>query len=62
LAARSLRRAFAAYADNHAAASIARAWTASEQFFSFLVADPGFVKIGDPVEQPHSPTPTGISA
>ena len=38
LTAKSLRRAFAAYSDNHAAASIARAWAAWNQFFSFLVA------------------------
>ncbi len=45
--AKSLRRAFAAYADNHAAASIARAWAAWNQFFGFLVADE--VVVGNPM-------------
>jgi len=47
LTAKSLRRAFAAYSDNHAAASIARAWAAWNQFFSFLVADE--VVVGNPM-------------
>jgi integrase/recombinase XerD len=37
--AKSLRRAFAHYSDNHSAASIARAWASWNQFFGFLVAD-----------------------
>jgi integrase/recombinase XerD len=45
--AKSLRRAFAAYSDNHAAASIARAWAAWNQFFGFLVADE--VVVGNPM-------------
>jgi site-specific recombinase XerC len=45
--AKSLRRAFAAYSDSHAAASIARAWAAWNQFFSFLVADE--VVVGNPM-------------
>jgi site-specific recombinase XerD len=45
--ARSLRRAFATYSDSHAAASIARAWAAWNQFFSFLVADE--VVVGNPM-------------
>jgi site-specific recombinase XerC len=45
--ARSLRRAFAAYSDSHAAASIARAWAAWNQFFGFLVADE--VVVGNPM-------------
>ena len=45
--AKSLRRAFAAYSDSHAAASIARAWAAWNQFFGFLVADE--VVVGNPM-------------
>ena len=44
---RSLRRAFAAYSDSHAAASIARAWATWNQFFGFLVADE--VVVGNPM-------------
>jgi integrase/recombinase XerD len=47
LTAKTLRRAFAAYSDSHAAASIARAWAAWNQFFSFLVADE--VVVGNPM-------------
>ena len=45
--AKSLRRAFAAFSDIHAPASIARAWAAWNQFFSFLVADE--VVVGNPM-------------
>ena len=45
--AKNLRRAFASYSDSHAAASIARAWAAWNQFFSFLVADE--VVVGNPM-------------
>jgi site-specific recombinase XerD len=45
--AKALRRAFAAYSDSHAAASIARAWAAWNQFFGFLVADE--VVVGNPM-------------
>jgi site-specific recombinase XerD len=45
--AKSLRRAFAAHADGHAAASIARAWASWNQFFSFLVTDE--VVVGNPM-------------
>jgi integrase/recombinase XerD len=45
--AKSLRRAFATYSDSHAASSIARAWAAWNQFFSFLVADE--VVVGNPM-------------
>ena len=45
--AKSLRRAFAGYSDDHAAASIARAWTAWDQFFGFLVAEE--VVVGNPM-------------
>ena len=45
--AKGLRRAFATYADNHAAASIARAWATWNQFFGFLVADE--VVVGNPM-------------
>ncbi|HVW32830.1 MAG TPA: tyrosine-type recombinase/integrase [Acidimicrobiia bacterium] len=37
--ARRLRLAFARFAEGHAAASIARAWSTWNQFFSFLVAE-----------------------
>jgi site-specific recombinase XerC len=47
LTAKSLRRAFGAYSDSHAASSIARAWAAWNQFFSFLVADE--VVVGNPM-------------
>jgi site-specific recombinase XerD len=36
---RRLRLAFAAFAEDHAAASIARAWSTWNQFFAFLVAE-----------------------
>jgi integrase/recombinase XerD len=36
---RGLRLAFAGFAENHAAASIARAWSTWNQFYGFLVAD-----------------------
>jgi integrase/recombinase XerD len=36
---RRLRLAFAGFAENHAAASIARAWSTWNQFFGFLVAE-----------------------
>ena len=45
--AKSLRLAFAAYSDSHAAASIARAWATWNQFFGFLVADD--VVVGNPM-------------
>ncbi len=57
--AKSLRRAFAAYSDSHAAASIARAWAAWNQFFGFLVADE--VVVGNPmaaVAKPKVPART----
>ena len=34
-----LRGAFASFSESHAASSIARAWTAWDQFFAFLVAE-----------------------
>jgi len=37
--AKTLRRAFARFAQGHAAASIARAWSTWNQFFGFLVAE-----------------------
>jgi integrase/recombinase XerD len=37
--ARNLRHGFARFADAHSAASIARAWSTWNQFFSFLVAE-----------------------
>ena len=61
--AKSLRRAFAAYSDSHAAASIARAWAAWNQFFSFLVADE--VVVGNPmaaVAKPKVPAQGAQSA
>ena len=39
LDAKVLRRAFASFSEGHAASSIARAWTAWDQFFGFLVAE-----------------------
>src|ERR1044072_413945 len=39
LNARTLRLAFGRFAENHAAASIARAWSTWNQFYGFLVAD-----------------------
>jgi integrase/recombinase XerD len=45
--AKNLRRAFAAYSDSHAAASVARARAAWNQFFAFLVADE--VVVGNPM-------------
>lgn len=58
---RALRRAFADFADNHAAASV-RAWSTWNQFFSFLVADgvvPGnaMAAIGKPKAPRRVPKP-----
>jgi site-specific recombinase XerD len=39
LNAKTLRLAFGRFAENHAAASIARAWSTWNQFYGFLVAD-----------------------
>lgn len=39
LSPRALRHAFGAFSDNRAAASITRAWSTWNQFFSFLVAE-----------------------
>jgi integrase/recombinase XerD len=39
LNAKALRLAFARFAENHAAASIARAWSTWNQFYGFLVAE-----------------------
>ena len=47
LSAKALRRAFASFSEGHAASSIARAWTAWDQFFAFLVAED--VVIGNPM-------------
>jgi integrase/recombinase XerD len=47
LDARVLRRAFASFSEGHAASSIARAWTAWDQFFAFLVAED--VVVGNPM-------------
>ena len=47
LTAKALRRAFASLSEGHAASSIARAWTAWDQFFAFLVAED--VVIGNPM-------------
>lgn len=47
LSAKALCRAFAAYSDTHAAASIARAWATWNQFFGFLVAEE--VVVGNPM-------------
>ena len=45
--AKALRRAFASFSGAHAASSIARAWAAWDQFFSFLVAED--VVVGNPM-------------
>ena len=45
--AKALRRAFASFSGPHAASSIARAWAAWDQFFSFLVAED--VVVGNPM-------------
>jgi integrase/recombinase XerD len=42
-----LRRAFASFSEGHAASSIARAWSAWDQFFAFLVAED--VVVGNPM-------------
>ena len=47
LNAKVLRRAFAGFSEGHAATSIARAWTAWDQFFGFLVAED--VVVGNPM-------------
>ena len=54
--ARPLRQAFAAYAGPRSAASVGRAWSVWNQFFTFLVADA--VAPGNPmgaVERPRAP-------
>lgn len=59
LNAKGLRLAFARFAENHAAASIARAWSTWNQFFAFLVADDHLA--GNPMEavaRPKSPKRT----
>ena len=56
LSPRVLRLAFAAYAVDHAAASIARVWSTWNQFFTFLVADE--IVAGNPmaaVAKPKAP-------
>jgi integrase/recombinase XerD len=45
--AKVLRAAFASFSEGHAASSIARAWTAWDQFFAFLVAED--VVVGNPM-------------
>lgn len=52
---RSLRRAFAEYAGPRSAASVGRAWSVWNQFFSFLVAD-GMVP-GNPMGTVDRPKP-----
>ena len=47
LDAKVLRWAFASFSEGHAASSIARAWTAWDQFFAFLVAED--VVVGNPM-------------
>jgi integrase/recombinase XerD len=47
LDAKALRRGFASFSEGHAASSIARAWTAWDQFFGFLVAED--VVVGNPM-------------
>ena len=47
LDAKVLRRGFAAFSDGHGASSIARAWTAWDQFFGFLVAED--LVVGNPM-------------
>jgi integrase/recombinase XerD len=47
LDAKALRRAFASFSEGHAASSIARAWTAWDQFFGFLVAED--LVVGNPM-------------
>jgi site-specific recombinase XerD len=52
---RALRHAFAAYAEPRSAASVGRAWSVWNQFFSFLVAD-GVVP-GNPMGTVDRPKP-----
>jgi len=52
---RALRRAFAAYAEPRSAASVGRAWSVWNQFFSFLVADA--VVPGNPMGTVDRPKP-----
>ncbi len=47
LDAKVLRQAFASFSEGHAASSIARAWSAWDQFFGFLVADD--LVVGNPM-------------
>jgi integrase/recombinase XerD len=47
LDAKALRQAFASFSEGHAASSIARAWSAWDQFFGFLVADD--LVVGNPM-------------
>jgi integrase/recombinase XerD len=47
LDAKVLRRAFASFSEGHAASSIARAWSAWDQFFALLVAED--VVVGNPM-------------
>jgi site-specific recombinase XerC len=56
LDAKVLRAAFASFSEGHAASSIARAWSAWDQFFAFLVAED--VVVGNPmaaVAKPKAP-------
>ncbi len=52
---RALRHAFAAYAEPRSAASVGRAWSVWNQFFSFLVADA--VVPGNPMGTVDRPKP-----
>ena len=52
---RALRRAFAEYAEPRSAASVGRAWSVWNQFFSFLVADA--VVPGNPMGTVDRPKP-----
>lgn len=59
---RSLRRAFADFADGHSPASVGRAWSTWNQFFTFLVADgvvPGnpMAAVGKPRAPRRTPKP-----
>jgi integrase/recombinase XerD len=54
LDAKVMRQAFASFSEGHAASSIARAWSAWDQFFGFLVADN--LVVGNPMAAVAKPT------
>jgi site-specific recombinase XerD len=59
---RALRRGFAHFADGHSPASVGRAWSTWNQFFTFLVADGGvpgnpMAAIGKPRAPRRTPKP-----